>query len=337
MSSTAKSLVMPDLTLPTLRRAFIISAVIHVLGFSGWKVAQHFKLFDGDSRIMRWIQKAVTAVTPPKPKLGAPPPPDNRPVELQFVQTDPSLASFKPPDKAKYQGAVNQIAANPTQTKISDNPQIDGKQNKELRTMEAPRTAREMKPQPASPKARDSIDEKAQAKSKAATGNIGAASARVSIPTVSDDSNDDKGQAKKSKRKRTLSEVKVAQANPGERMMQEGGVGNIQFQTSLAVRGTALGSYENAFVTAVKERWYTLINDRNPSQSGRVRLEFVIHSDGRISDMKVLNNEVGDFYGLVCKQAVFDPAPYAEWPPEMKRELQSDQWKVTFTFWYMAN
>jgi hypothetical protein len=335
MASAAKSLVMPDVSLPTLRRAFIVSVLIHMAGFGGWKLARHYKVFDGGARIPRWLEKAVAAVTPAKPKIAPPPLEEKGPVELQFVQTDPSLATVKPPDKAKYQGAVNQVAANPTQSKLSENPRIDGKQVHELQTTEAPRTAHQAKPQPAAPKAEDNLEEKAQAKSKLATGNIGAAAPRVTLPALSDDG--DKGQAKKNKRKRTLAEVKMAQASPGERSFQEGGVGNIQLQTSLAVQGTAIGSYENAFVTAVKERWYSLLNDRNPSQAGRVRLEFVIHSDGRISDMKVLLNEVGEFYGQLCQMAVYDPAPYGEWPPEMRRELQSNQWKVTFTFWYMRN
>jgi hypothetical protein len=334
MAAAAKIRFGSESAFKNLRRAFLVSVLVHLLGYGGWKLGERYQLFDGESQFMRWMEKALAALAPAKPKTAIPPL-EKGPVELQFVETDPALAQDKPPEDAKYQGMVNQVAANPTATKPSDIPQIDGTQDKELRTTEAPMTAHEMTAGPAEPKAEDDTNEKARPQSKPAPGNLGRpVPPRLSLPLVSEDN--DQGEAKKRRRVRHLKDVLVAQASPGERMFQEGGVGNIEFQSSLPVRSTVIGNYENAVVSAIKERWYMLLNERGPSQSGSVRLEFVIHSNGTISGLNYLKNEMGEFYGGVCRSAISDPAPYGEWPPEMKRELQSDEWKVTFTFWYIV-
>jgi hypothetical protein len=324
----------PDRSRQLLRRAFLISALVHLLGYGGWKLGEQYKIFDGESRFLRWMEKAVTALAPAKPKVAAIQ--EKPPVELQFVETDPTLATAKPPDDATFQGAVNQVAANPTITKPSDVPQIDGTQTKELRTMEAPLTAHETAARPPAPKADDTTEEKAKsgAPKKTEVGNIGSAAPRREAPPGVAEIKD-QGEAPKPKRIRRLKDAQIAQASPGARMFQSGGVGNVQLQSSLSVRSTAVGNYENALVTAVKERWYALLEDHRPSLSGSVRVEFVIHPNGSITDLKYLKNEMGEYFGGVCLEAISDPAPYGEWPPEMKRELQLDRWKVSFTFWYM--
>ena len=56
--------------------------------------------------------------------------------------------------------------------------------------------------------------------------------------------------------------------------------------------------------------------------------------DGRITDMKMSDNDVGDLLGLLCERAVLDPAPYAPWPSDMRRLIGHNYREVTFTFYY---
>ena len=63
-------------------------------------------------------------------------------------------------------------------------------------------------------------------------------------------------------------------------------------------------------------------------------LEFRLHSDGRVSELKVLETEVGDVLALYCQKAISDPSPYAPWPNEMRRMIAKDYRLITFTFYY---
>ena len=62
-------------------------------------------------------------------------------------------------------------------------------------------------------------------------------------------------------------------------------------------------------------------------------LQFSLLYDGRITDMTVAENTVGDVLGFVCEKAVQDPSPFAPWPSDMRRML-GDVRHVQFTFYY---
>jgi hypothetical protein len=59
-----------------------------------------------------------------------------------------------------------------------------------------------------------------------------------------------------------------------------------------------------------------------------------LNYDGTITDMSVLQNTVGDLLGYVCQKAVTDPAPFALWPSEMRRDIGKNYREITFTFYY---
>jgi hypothetical protein len=60
-----------------------------------------------------------------------------------------------------------------------------------------------------------------------------------------------------------------------------------------------------------------------PAAPGKVIVEFLIDSAGRISSHSVVLNESSEMLGLVCKRAILDPAPYGAWPIEMREEISS--------------
>ncbi len=119
----------------------------------------------------------------------------------------------------------------------------------------------------------------------------------------------------------------------GERMKQEGGAPQ-RGRATLDVAATKFGAYDAAFIAAVQERWFNLLEDTPFTQrTGKVILEFRLHYDGRITDMKMNGNEVGELLGLLCERAVLDPAPFATWPDDMRRLMGLTR-DVSITFYY---
>ena len=101
------------------------------------------------------------------------------------------------------------------------------------------------------------------------------------------------------------------------------------------MKRTAFGDYDSAFIAAVQQRWYDLLESANiPHRAGKVLLEFRLSYDGRVTEMKVNDNEVGEVLSSICRRAVLDPAPFAKWPTDMRRMVGANFRDVTFTFYY---
>ena len=139
-------------------------------------------------------------------------------------------------------------------------------------------------------------------------------------------------------RPRTLAQA-YAQ-NPmlaGQRMKQEGGVPHLG-RVSVDAKGSTFGVYDAAFIAAVEERWFQLIDSYRDKggvlRQGKVTLDFKLLFDGRITEMKTAQASTGDVQSLMCERAVLDPAPYARWPGEMRQQIQADFREVRFTFYY---
>jgi hypothetical protein len=135
-------------------------------------------------------------------------------------------------------------------------------------------------------------------------------------------------------RPRTLAAARQQKAIVGEQMKQEGGIKE-RGKFSLNVARTPFGSYDAALVAAVQQRWYDLLESTPFAQrSGKVVLEFRLYYDGRITDLKVDGSDVGEILSLLCQRAVLDPAPFAQWPSDMRRAIGKNYRDVMFTFYY---
>jgi len=141
------------------------------------------------------------------------------------------------------------------------------------------------------------------------------------------------------KKKRTLNdvdpEVRMA-ALSGEKMKQEGGVRRHQLVPSQDVIASPFGAYDGAMISAVEQRWYALLDERGfaGARTGQVMLRFHLNSDGSVTQMKLVENTVDFPLALLCQSAIRDPAPFAPWPGEMRKEIGADYREVTFTFYY---
>ena len=75
-----------------------------------------------------------------------------------------------------------------------------------------------------------------------------------------------------------------------------------------AVR-TVYGDYDRDFIDAVESRWFELLKDRR-NDAGMVKVEFNLHANGRITDMKLLSSDVDELQSLFCEQAVLGTGPF---------------------------
>jgi len=58
-----------------------------------------------------------------------------------------------------------------------------------------------------------------------------------------------------------------------------------------------------------------------------------LNYDGRITEVKVLENTVTETLSLLCQKAVLDPAPFDKWPREMRLMVAKIFRRITFTFY----
>ena len=300
--------------------ALVISLAFHLLCFGGYEFSRTI--------LPVWLQrvKFLAALAQELRKPPAPPPhPIPTEVPLMFVEVNPATATPEPPKDAKFYSSQNSKAANPD-IADSDVPKITGQQEHVAKAEDAPRKSFPL--QPAPPK-QEQPEEKA--KPKPPVGDLAMAKPNLSLQP-------DTGKAEQT-RPRTILEAKMRQQQnnqiPGQKMKQEGGVRHRLEISSFDAKATPFGEYDRAFIDAVQNRWYDLLDSRQFAldRTGKVVLQFRLTYDGRISDMQTADSTVGETLAYVCRLAVTDPAPYAKWPTDMRREI-GDSRSIQFTFYY---
>ena len=310
-----------------LATAFAISLVLHMFFFGFWKMGKHFGWWEHQATwLMNWHKKRMAK--PPRTFLKFPDIASARQpeVRLTFVEVDPSTPSTEPPPDAQFYGLKNTKAANPDEAN-ADLPKLDGNQQKVMRTETVPKP----KPFPLQPAVEQANDEKEEEPKPNANQTLGdMAKAKPSTDSVQLGT----GEAEKRQRPRTLQEARARNQLAGEKTKVDSGA-KLRGKVSLGVKVTPFSSYDAAFIAAVQQRWYDLIDSSQFAQrSGKVVLEFKLTYDGRIMDLRVNDNEVGEILSLLCQRAILDPAPYARWPDDMRRMIGNNHREVTFTFYY---
>lgn len=323
-----------------LLRAFFISLLAHLVIFGSWKlggslgITERLALFD-------FVKKAEEKLIP-IPAAALMQPPAEREIELTFVEVDLSKADPEP-ENAKFYGAINTVAANPTIDKESDVPKIDGQieQISKL-TPDAVSTPQPLQPTPP-PAAPDEFDREEKQDTKPAEvqppGDLNIAKTAPEPRKADSNAETEKEETRveqeqqRRRRPRTIAEARAASSRGAQRK-QEGGVKRHDLSGSFDVKGSIVGSYDQRFIEAVRQCWHDMLDNISATEPGFVRLEFRINFRGQISEMRVAETTVNELQTLVCQQAIQKPAPYGEWPREMRLELKSDYRDVTFTFTY---
>lgn len=286
-------------------------------------------------------------------------------IPLVFIDVDPVQASPEPPKDAKYYSALNSRAANPDPSLDLPVPKVDGRQDKVPQTMEKarpepqPLQAAPKPPPPSVVEAQPEKEPPPEPKPVREKEQAVIAEVKPEPPPQAPEKPGDLAYAKPAEK--PLKEVEVKKPEPieaprtppvrprtleaarrqkggvaGEKMKQAGGVKRFALEPSFDVRATPFGTYDAAIIAAIQKRWYDLLASRDfaANYSGKVVLEFRLNSDGRVTDMKVSENGVTEILGLLCQRAVQDPAPFAAWPPDLRRLVGKEYRDVRFTFYY---
>lgn len=310
-----------------LATAFAISLMLHLVFFGFWRVGKQLGWWEHQATwLLNWHKKKLAKPSRflKLPDIAAARVPE---VRLTFVEVDPSAAIQEPPKDAKFYGVKNTKASDPNEILSTEMPKIDGKQDKVMRTEDVPKP----KPFPLQPAATEQAKDEQAADPKRKEDTPG----DLALVKPKNDSIDlGTGEANKRERPRTLQEARARNQLAGQKAKVDGGA-KARGRVSLDVKVTPFSSYDAAFIAAVQQRWYDLLeNSPYAQQSGKVVLEFRLTYDGRITDLKVSDNEVGEILSLLCQRAILDPAPYQRWPDDMRRMIGANYREVTFTFYY---
>lgn len=314
--------------------ALVLSLMVHLALLGVWKVGDQMGWWKHSPEWLnawtRWLAKTQIELFPrlikPKAQLqeAAPTTPV---IPMTFVEVDPATVTAEAPPNARHYSSQNAKASNPDATVEQETPKIESRQDKVVRVMENDQTKPfPLQPAPApQPKAEPA---------EAAAPEVKPGDLAMRKPSEGELDMDTVGNRPKS-RPRTLAAARAARGIlQGEPIKQEGGVrnrGKIAFDT----KATPFGEYDRLFIAAVERTWHQLLEDHRGNQrSGRVVVDFKLNSDGRITEMRVSDNDAGEIYGMICQRAILDPAPYQKWPPDMLRTIGSHTREIRFTFFY---
>lgn len=310
--------------------AFGVSLVAHLLLWGCWYSDHKYHWFE-KVRLPQWVQAAKIVPEFLKKSQQLSQPPINREPPLIFVDVSQAQAVVEPPKEAQYYSDKNSLAANPRADVVTGIPKIEGKQTDVPRTEDVPKTDfHPLQPSPAKVEQADKPGEMEKGPPVAASGDLALGKPD---PTLKPDTGD-----KPRGRPRTLKEAMARLPEsriPGPKMHQEGGVRRRLEIASLDAKATPFGAYDKELVEAISQRWFTLLDQRAYASDsrGKVVLRFVLHQDGRVSGMGVMESTTGEVLTLICEKAVLDPAPFAPWPIEMRRLLGETR-RIQFTFFY---
>jgi hypothetical protein len=312
--------------------AFAISLALHLLVFGTYQTGKKYNLWQS----LHWPAWLLppTILTKLLPKKEEPHPPRLlQDIPLVFVNVSPAQASPEPPKAAKFYSDKNSLAANPVPDKIAEVPKITGKQEVVPKTEDVPRE--KFAPLQPSRPAQQAKAAQPELKPKPAQppGDLVMAKPSPTPRETQGDANE-----AKPPHFHKISEALAHQQDnrlPGEKMKQEGGVPRRHEIASLDTKATPFGAYDSALVDAISQRWFALLDEHQYSSDsvGKVVLQFRLHYDGRITDMKEAENTTSQMLGILCQKAVLDPAPFAAWPSDMRRTL-GDTRNIQFTFFY---
>ena len=292
--------------------ALTISLAAHLLAWGGYEIGREFNFWQR----LNLAHRAAKMIPSPVQIAEEP---------VTFVTVD--QPSTEAPQKAKYYSNKNSQAANPDASRDADIPQINGHQTDVPKTVDVPRP-QFSKTQPSPPQTQPSENSEQQPSPTIPPGDLTLAKLENLLPQQQNNS--------QPPRPRTIKEA-LAQQNlsPGVAMKQDGGVRRHASVPSLDVKLTGFGDYDAQLVAAITQRWWNLLDSQQFAldRSGKVVLQFRLNYDGTITDMKVVQNDVGELLGYVCQKAVNDPAPFEKWPSEMRFKL-GDSRDIQFTFYY---
>lgn len=349
----------------SVARAFVISVLLHALFFAVAETGSRLGWWE--SSPLAWLGRmfdvpaSVYSREARLKELEQLREERERPLPVMFVDVDPSQASLEVPPDTPYYSAVSSQAANPDPQLDTADPKLEGDQDKVLKTADTERASAAQPLQPASPEPEvvavepvpetspppepepevEPIPEPVEPEPE--TGDLAMVEPQPLLtPHMTPGLPHPQTPVEPRERPRTIAEalarmgVNPDSAMVGRKLKQEGGVRRFSIESSLDVQASPLGDYDRVFVAAVQECWFNLLAEQRYSldRVGRVILRFRLTKDGRITELKVEDTDVGDIYTTICQLALTKPSPYDEWPPDLVRLVGADYRDIRFTFYY---
>ena len=300
-------------------RALALSLALHLLLFGMVELTRYLKL-----ELPEWLKTVLDLSRPVSAEKKAAPA-DREPPTLTFVEVDPAQAMPEPPKDTKNYSKFNSVAANPDVSIDSEKPKIDGTQDMVPKVEVAlrptpPQPLTPLKPEPQPPKTEP------ESKPDQPPGDLALAKPPDRKPK----------EEEKPRRPRTLAEVRPTESLIlAPKMKQEGGAKRHGKISAFDAQGTTIGAYDWALIAAVQQCWYNILDETvSPTRPGKVIVEFRLHSDGYVTDVRILETNVGEMQSLFCQRAIEKPAPFARWPDGMQKELGRNNRLLKFTFYY---
>jgi hypothetical protein len=307
--------------------ALIASLVVHLALYGTWQVGKNLGWWRYHPNWLTQLsQKLAQAARAreQKPKPAA----QELTIPLSFVEIDPLTSTPEPPADAKYYSSKNSKAANPD-PKNEPIPKVDGNQDKVVRLMdnEKPKPF-PLQPTPKPPEPEPPVETKPK---QDAPGELALVRPREPKPPTDAQ---EPGTGEQPERPRRLSQVRDRAMLSGQKMQQAGGSRSLG-RVSFDAKATPFGDYDAAFIAAVESCWHLLLDEhRGTARSGKVVVDFRLSYDGRITDLKVQENDAGEILGMLCQSAILNPSPYPRWPPQMRQTISSNSREMRFTFYY---
>lgn len=357
-----------------LVRSFVLSLTVHLVLFGLIEVGYRRDLWQFSplaalARLLRPEVKEIAAqarTNPPRASEGAVRRIEEVPVI--FVDVDPTQAREEAPEQTKYYAAFHSLAGNPDTHRDTGQPRLDGRQELVPKTLDTERAALPTPPlapaalRPAlaeterpserlpetsrpSPPPEPASTPAAEARAELKPGDLLMATPgpeqKPSPPPLAQP-RPEAVVSNAPARPRTLAAARAQMnQNPqsalvGQKMFQEGGVKRFSVVPALDTLGSPLGAYDARFVAAVQQCWYALLEEQRYSldRLGKVVVSFRLTAEGRITDMRVEESNVGEIYTTLCQLAITKPAPYEKWPADVRRLVGNDYRDIRFTFYY---
>jgi hypothetical protein len=105
---------------------------------------------------------------------------------------------------------------------------------------------------------------------------------------------------------------------------------------TLNVGQTPFGNYDRAVLQGIQKRWLDVLTQKEliRGRTGKVVVECRLDANGRVTDMRVVENELDDMFAWLCTKAVLEPGRYPTLPSSLRRMLKNDYRQIRFTFYY---
>jgi outer membrane biosynthesis protein TonB len=295
----------------------LLSLALHLLSWGGYELGKKFGWWQ-ELHWPAWLHHAKKIEPVAQAQLQNQEPP------LEFVTVD--QPSAEAPKNAKYYSSQNSRAANPDAEHDTETPKLNGKQTDAPKTQDAPRQhISKTHPSPPAQEA-SKPQEKTLTQLAMNSGNTELQKPDEAPP-----------QKPEPLRPRTLNQARALQANQlqGVQMRQDGGTRRVAPAAFDAI-GSQFGQYDEAIIEAIQQYWDNELDSQKFAQdrTGKVTVQFHLNYDGTVTDMKVLENNVGELLCYVCQEAISGSAPFAKWPSDMRRMVGANYREVTFTFYY---